>query len=103
MAWGVGKAGADKLREHINETSDFKVGVWFDWIIKVVLPVGLLFVVIYGGFMKDIAPEGYEGYFNWSWPIWAIVGVTLGLSFLLQSLKTRGSMAGSGKEEKGVS
>jgi len=95
--------GADKLREHINETSDFKVGAWFDWIIKIVLPVGLLFVVIWGGFAKDLAAP-YEGYPLWAASmIWVILIVTLGLSFFLQSLKTRGSMVGSGTEEKGVS
>ena len=81
--------GARKLREHINETSDFKVGAWFDWLIKIVVPAALLFVVILGGFMKDIAPEGYEGYFPWSWPIWTIIVVTLILSFWLQAVKTR--------------
>ena len=86
--------GAEKLRKHLNETSDIKIGAWFDWIIKVVVPVGLLFVVIYGGFMKDIAPEGYEGYFNWSWPIWVILVVTLGLSFVLQTVKTRTAKGG---------
>lgn len=82
--------GAEKLREHLNETSDIKIGAWFDWLIKVVVPAGLLFVVIYGGFMKDITPEGYEGYFKWSWPIWTILVVTLGLSFVLQAVKTKG-------------
>ncbi len=92
--------GADKLREHINETSDFKVGAWFEWIIKIVLPAGLLFVVIYGGFLPDIAAP-YEGYPLWAASmIWVILIVTLVISFLLQSLKTRGSMTGS-QEEKG--
>lgn len=81
--------GAHRLREHINETSDFKVGGWFDWLIKLVLPVGLLFVVIYGGFMEDIASEGYEGYFPWSWPIWVLLAAILILSFAFQSFKTR--------------
>jgi len=58
------------------------------------VPAGLLFVVIRGGFMKDIAPEGYEGYFSWSWPIWAILGVTLILSFVLQAVKTRTAKGG---------
>lgn len=79
--------GADKLREHINETSDFKVGGWFDWIIKIVLPVGLLFVVIYGGFAKDLV-EPYGGYPLWAASmIWVLLIVTLGLSFLLQRHK----------------
>jgi len=84
--------GAKKLREHINKTSDIKVGAWFDWLIKIVVPAGLLFVVIYGGFVHDI-PEAYGGYqvgiLNGSHIIWIILIVTLGLSFLLQSRKTR--------------
>lgn len=82
--------GAQKLREHVNATSDFKIGAWFDWMIKIVVPAGLIFVLIYGGFMKDITSTGYEGYFNWSWPIWVILAVTLVFSFLLQAAKTRG-------------
>ena len=78
----------------MNATSDIKVGAWWDWLIKIVVPAGLLFVVIYGGFLKDIAPEGYEGYFNWSWPIWAILVVTLGLSFWLGAVKTRAPKGG---------
>ena len=46
--------GATKLREHMNSTSDIKVGAWWDWLLKLIVPAGLLFVVIYGGFMKDI-------------------------------------------------
>ena len=81
--------GAGKLREHLNETSDIKVGVWFDWLLKVVVPLGLLFVVIYGGFAQDIA-ESYGGYPRWaSNLIWIILAVTLGLSFWLQQVKTR--------------
>jgi len=53
--------GADKLRAHLNETSDIKVGSWWNWLLKIVVPLGLLFVVIYGGFMQDI-PASYGGY-----------------------------------------
>jgi NSS family neurotransmitter:Na+ symporter len=92
--------GAGKLREHINETSDFRVGVWFDWLLKVVVPAGLLFVVIYGGFMNDI-PEAYEGYqigaLNGSHIIWIILAVTLGLSFWLQAAKTK-TLKGGGEK-----
>ena len=86
VGWGF---GTQKLREHLNETSDIKVGAWWDWIIKVIVPAGLLFVVIYGGFMKDIS-EPYGGYPLWAASmIWVILLVTLGLSFLLQLVKTR--------------
>jgi NSS family neurotransmitter:Na+ symporter len=82
--------GAERLREHINETSDIKVGVWFNWLLKVIVPAGLLFVVIYGGFMNDI-PAPYGGYPLWAASmIWVILIVTLGLSFWLQAVKTRG-------------
>jgi NSS family neurotransmitter:Na+ symporter len=85
--------GAEELREHINATSDFKIGAWFDWLIKVVVPAGLIFVVIKGGFMNDI-PNAYGDYavgpFNGSHIIWLILAVTLGLSFWLQAAKTRG-------------
>jgi len=81
--------GAKRLREHLNETSDIKVGAWFDWLLKLIVPAGLLFVVIYGGFMKDV-PAPYEGYPLWAASmIWVILAVTLGLSFVLQGVKTR--------------
>lgn len=90
------KFGAAKLRAHTNETSDFKVGPWWDWLLKLVVPAGLLFVVIYGGFMKDI-PQPYGGYPLWAASvIWIILAVTLILSFVLQRITTRGS----GEEEK---
>ena len=81
--------GTRKLREHINETSDIKVGVWWDWLIKIVVPAGLLFVVIQGGFVKDFV-EPYGGYPVWAASmVWVILVVTLVLSFVLQAIKTR--------------
>ncbi len=86
--------GAKKVREHLNETSDIKIGAWWDWMIKIVVPAGLLFVVIYGGFMKDIA-EPYGGYPLWAASmIWVILVVTLILSFVLQAVKTRTPQGG---------
>jgi len=81
--------GAKKLREHLNETSDIKVGAWWDWLLKIVVPVCLLFVVIYGGFVKDFA-KPYGGYPLWAASfIWIILIVTLILSFVFQSFKTK--------------
>jgi len=81
------------LRDHVNATSDIKIGAWWDWVIKLVLPIALIFVVIYGGFMNDI-PEAYEGYevgfLNGSHVLWIVLVVGLILSFILQKVKTRG-------------
>jgi len=80
---------AKKLREHINETSDFKIGAWLDWMLKIVVPVGGLFVVIYGGFAKDL-PFKYGGYPKWAAAfVWITLVVTFGLSFLFQAFKTK--------------
>lgn len=90
IGWGF---GARKLREHLNETSDIKVGAWFDWLIKVIVPAGLLFVVIWGGFRNDLfaAYEGYQvGVLNGSHIIWIILGVTLILSLVFNAIKTKG-------------
>jgi neurotransmitter:Na+ symporter, NSS family len=91
--------GARKIRENLNATSDFRVGVWWEWSIKVIVPALILFVVIYGGFMSDIK-EAYGGYeigpINGSHVIWIILGVTLILSFVLQFVKTKET----GKGEK---
>jgi len=83
------KFGANKLRDHLNATSDIKVGPWWDWLLKIIVPAGLLFVAIYGGFMKDLASP-YGGYPLWAASmIWAILVVTLILSFVFQSFKTK--------------
>lgn len=81
---------ARRLRDYVNETSDFHIGAWFDWLIKIVVPAGLLFVAIYGGFIPDIQAS-YGGYPRWaSSMIWVFLIVTLILSFVLQSMRTRG-------------
>jgi len=85
------KFPVSRLRNYVNETSDFKIGAWFDWMIKIVVPVALLAVVIYGGFMQDLS-ESYGGYPLWASSfIWVVLVVTLILSFVLGKLKTKGS------------
>lgn len=89
--------GSEKLRVHLNETSDIKVGKWFNVVIKVVVPAGLLFVVVYGGLVPDIS-KSYGGYPLWaSSMIWVILAVTLGLSFILQRIRTIDSKEGKKK------
>lgn len=89
-----------KLREYVNETSDFKIGIWFDWMVKLVAPIGLGFVVIYGGFIPDIKAS-YGGYPRWASNfIWIVLIVTLILSFVLQSKKTKGPSVSSTKKQE---
>ena len=81
---------ASRLREFVNSTSDFRIGAWFDVLVKFVIPAVLIFVAIYGGFMNDI-PNSYGGYPRWaSNAIWGVLIVTLILSFVLGSMKTKG-------------
>jgi NSS family neurotransmitter:Na+ symporter len=92
------KFKANNLREHLNETSDIKVGPWWNWLLKIIVPAGLLFMFIYGGFVKDLASP-YEGYPLWAASmIWVILFVTLVLSFVFQRFKTKTPDA-EGKEE----
>ena len=91
---------ASKLREYVNKTSEFKIGVWFDWMVKLVVPVGLAFVVIYGGFIPDIKAS-YGGYPRWASNfVWIVLVVTFILSFVLQSLKTKGDSIGSSSKSE---
>jgi NSS family neurotransmitter:Na+ symporter len=83
------KFKAENLRQHLNSTSDIKFGRWWNWMLKIVVPAGLLFVAIYGGFMKDLASP-YGGYPLWAASmIWVILVGTLILSFIFQRFKTR--------------
>jgi NSS family neurotransmitter:Na+ symporter len=86
---------ADTAREY-ECTSDVKIGAWWDWLIRLVVPIALVFVMIYGGFMNDI-PEAYGGYqvgpFNGSHLLCIILGVGLIISFILQMVRTRGEEA----------
>lgn len=81
-----------RLRSHTNETSEVSIGAWWEWMIKVVVPLALIFVLIYGGFSQDI-PEAYEGYeigfLNGSHVIWLVLVITLVLSFVFQQIKSR--------------
>jgi NSS family neurotransmitter:Na+ symporter len=95
VGWVFGPA---KLREHNNETSDIGIGVWWDWFIRLVVPGGLIFVVVVGGFMKDLKEQysGYEvGALGGSDIVWIILGATLILSILLSFIKTK--TAGGGE------
>lgn len=49
--------GAEKLRAAANEHSKFTLGPWFDWMIKLIIPAILGFVLI-GTLWEDLTQEG---------------------------------------------
>ncbi len=62
--------GAEKIRKTINETSKFKVGIWFDLLIKFFAP--LVFIYLYASTLPKELSENYGGYsteflFNWGY------------------------------------
>ena len=73
--WAIGWLyGANNIREYINEVSDIKVGRWWNFLVKFIVPVCLLFLLT-SIFIKDIK-EPYEGYpqeaiFSFGWLVLA--------------------------------
>ena len=49
--------GADKLRAAVNQYTKFPLGPWFDWMIKLVIPAILAFVLI-GTLLQDFTQSG---------------------------------------------
>jgi len=51
--------GTEHIRRQVNRTSDLWLGRWWDWLIKIVAPVILVFIAA-ASFVELLA-EGYEG------------------------------------------
>ncbi len=48
-----------RLRQHANERSDWKLGVWWDWAIRVVIPIVLAALFAWSLFDSMADPKGY--------------------------------------------
>jgi NSS family neurotransmitter:Na+ symporter len=59
-----------KIREHANKTSDFKIGRWWDILIKYVIPIVLSIILI-----LSIAENITKPYMGYPWWIIVIIGV----------------------------
>ncbi|MFP4392280.1 MAG: sodium-dependent transporter [Desulfohalobiaceae bacterium] len=77
----------ESVREHINPLSDFAIGSWWNFCLKVITPIVLGYMAI-ANLVGDIR-ENYEGYpgsalvlFGWC----VVAGIVL-LSFVLQSMQ----------------
>lgn len=71
--------GAEKLRSKVNEVSFVSLGKWFDYSLKFIVPLGMIYVLAWG-FYSDVikSPHSYGGY-----PIWATAIALWGLLLLI--------------------
>lgn len=73
--------GADRLRQYINTVSRWEVGVWWDYLVKYIIPLCLVLLLI-SNFKTDLMVP-YEGYpsifiFLFGWlPVILVFGVIL--------------------------
>ncbi len=79
-----------RLREHANETSDILLGRWWDVLIKYIIPLILVFLLVFT-IIKNITENPYPDYPGW---LLVLIGITplliiTGLSFILMKIKTR--------------
>ncbi|MDH4211451.1 MAG: sodium-dependent transporter [candidate division WOR-3 bacterium] len=79
---------AHKMREYVNEVSDFKIGKWWDVCIKIITPVILGISLILN--IIALVRKGYGGYPTWATAVGVLI--TLGIiviSFVLMSIKAK--------------
>jgi len=78
--------GADKLRKYINSTSKKKIGIWWNFSIKYLIPL-LLFTVLLLQIKTEFA-ENYGGYPDWAIILgWMVVLGTFVIAFLIPQKK----------------
>ena len=88
--------GAEKIRHAVNQHSKFKLPAFFDWMIKLIIPAILGFVLI-GTLIEDITQDG--GVYGFHWGVEAIgilpvvvpivlLAFTVGLAAFLTTRRT---------------
>jgi len=71
--------GSGKIREHVNSTSEIKIGIWWDLCVKVITPVILVTMFVRSAIIE--LGKAYEGY-----PAWAQFAGGWGLLVFLTAL-----------------
>jgi NSS family neurotransmitter:Na+ symporter len=80
--------GAEKLRRYVNSVSDFRIGRWWNFAIKVVIPLALI-VFLASNFWAEIHTP-YEGYPGWALAIgWGVVVVPILIAIGMMVGKTK--------------
>jgi NSS family neurotransmitter:Na+ symporter len=82
--------GTDRIREYINEQSEFSVGKWWDLLIKFVVPAILAILLIKTLIERVKIP--YENYPQWALALggWGLVALVIIASFFLATRRGRG-------------
>ena len=78
-----------KIREHANETSEIKIGKWWDFLIKYFIPIFLIILLIVGIYQNIIQP--YMGYELWIILIIGIIPlvIMIFISYMFMKIKKR--------------
>lgn len=87
--------GPEKLRQHFNAISDFRIGPWWDFLIKYWAPL-IMIVMGLVNFAAEIQ-KPYEGYPFLALFLlgWLVVALVLVVAFLLTKMKPKGSVTTS--------
>ncbi len=94
----------DMIRKHLNKVSNIQLGVWWNWIIKFLLPAVLTIILV--NQLTEEVTQAYEGY-TWACLIaigWNWVGITFLLSFIFAVQPWRSGAhleKGRGEEHEG--
>ncbi len=72
-----------ELRQHTNQTSDFPVGIWFDFCLRFISPVVL--AVIVGNNIANTLTDGYGSYAQHELMLfgWGLLGVMLVVAIII--------------------
>jgi len=71
--------GAKRMREYINSVSEIKLGAWWDWLIRVIVPIILIITVVMSTVKLLRVPYG-------DYPQWALLIGGWGVALLILAL-----------------
>jgi NSS family neurotransmitter:Na+ symporter len=79
--------GAEKIRSHVNKTSEIFVGRWWEKLIKIVAP--FILVLVASASIIELITEGYEDFPGWTLLIGGgIVLISLIVAYIFMKVKT---------------
>ncbi|HOO57344.1 MAG TPA: sodium-dependent transporter [bacterium] len=81
--------GTRRIREHVNKTSDFKIGIWWDICIKYITPAMLIWMFIQTA--RELISNPYSGYPAWAQCVggWGLLIFMIVFAIVLSLFKSR--------------